>query len=391
MSARRALGYAVALALVACVALWVSHRAARTHRAMPPASAASSPSSNVAAAPRPAPPSEEMIAHDPDTAAHLWHTRAASVLTAKHRKAFGDDVARLMDLPYDEAWDPLVAMAKDGNVGAAIAVLSMATQCNVESENAKLRHGTPPPASAYIQGLPDAWKPFVDRVGVLQKEDHDRVTHCDGVGDGFDLALMFLDQFLSGEHPEAEVEMLADNKDRNQAIADLRELLSAHDVPRGRYLLGDLLLKSDDAAERAEGRAMLEQLAPNDPQAATRLGECLQHGCAAAAPDPVAARPWLELAAGAGDTLALSHLGKALEQDGDHAAAWAWSRYALDLAIDGCFESSRPSYISVADAARTEASKRTELTPAEQNAGLAIGYAIAGRWEKQARERLSCE
>ena len=31
------------------------------------------------------------------------------------------------------------------------------------------------------------------------------------------------------------------------------------------------------------------------------------------------------------------------------------------------------------------------LTPAEQNAGLAIGYAISGRWEKEARERLACD
>ncbi|HEX5122465.1 MAG TPA: hypothetical protein VFV97_04390 [Rhodanobacteraceae bacterium] len=391
MSARRAFGCVAALALVAGVALWYSHRATRSHRATPPAQTASNPSRSVTPAPRPAPPGDAMIAHDPDAAAQLWHARAASVLMAKHRKDFGDDVARLMDLPWDEAWDPLVAAAKDGNAGAAVAVITMSTTCNVESENARLRHGTPRPASTYYPGLPDAWKPFVDRLDALQKQDHDRVAHCEGVGDAFDLALMFLDQFFSGSHPEAEVEMLADNKDPRQAIADLRELLAAHDVPRGRYLLGDLLLKSDDAAERAEGRAMIEQLAPDDPEAATRLGDCLQQGCAGAAPDPAAARQWLESAAGAGDLLALSQLDKALDAEGDRAAAWAWSRYALDLALDGCFEWSRPSYVNVANAARTEATKRADLTPAEQNAGLAIGYAIAGRWEKTAREQLSCD
>jgi len=396
MSARRAFGVVAVLAVFVGIALWYPHRAMRGHR-MPsqstdePANAPGLPHEIASDAPRAAAPGIEMIERDPDAAARLWHARAANVLTTKHRKESGDEVARLMDLPWDEAWDPLVAKAKDGNAGAAVAVIAMATTCNAESENLKLRHGTPKPAWTYYQGLPDAWKPFVDRLDALQKEDHDRLTRCNGVGDAFDLALMFLDQFFSGDHPEAEVEMLADNKDHGQAIADLRELLAAHDVPRGRYLLGDLLLKSDDAAERTEGRTMLEQLAPSDPEAATRLGDCLQHGCAGAAPDPAAARQWLERAAGAGDLLALSHLDQALDADGDRAAAWAWSRYALDLAIDGCFEWSRPSYVNVANAARTEASKRAALTPPEQNAGLAIGYAIAGRWEKQARERLSCE
>ena len=393
MRARRAAGFVAVLALLAVAAVWYSHRTTRVRPATDSTAVAKrsdAPPGVGTDAPRPDPPSVEMIERDPKAAARRWHARAASVITASHRRQFGDDVARLMDLPYDEAWEPLVAKAKDGHVGAATAVVVMSTACNVESSNGELRHATPRPASSFFGGLPDAWKPFVDRLDELQKQDHDRVTRCDGVGDAFDLALMFLDRFFSPDHPEAEVEMLADNKDRPQAIADLRELLAAHDVPRGRYLLGDLLLQSDDAAERAEGRSMLEQLAPNDPAAATRLGDCLQHGCAGTAPDPAAARPWFETAAGAGDPLALSHLYALLDQAGDRAAAWAWSRYALDLAIDGCLEWSRPSYVSVANAARDEASKRAVLTPAEQNAGLAIGYAIAGRWEQQARERLSC-
>lgn len=37
------------------------------------------------------------------------------------------------------------------------------------------------------------------------------------------------------------------------------------------------------------------------------------------------------------------------------------------------------------------AQAKAVLTPAEHNIGLAIGYAISGRWEKQARVRLACE
>jgi hypothetical protein len=64
--------------------------------------------------------------------------------------------------------------------------------------------------------------------------------------------------------------------------------------------------------------------------------------------------------------------------------------YALDLALAGCFETLSVSHIYVAAAARTEAQRKAALTPAEQNAGLAISYAIFGRFERQAKERLSC-
>jgi hypothetical protein len=50
-----------------------------------------------------------------------------------------------------------------------------------------------------------------------------------------------------------------------------------------------------------------------------------------------------------------------------------------------------PSHRHVASAAQTEAERKAGLTPAEQNAGLAISYAIEGRWAKQAKERLACD
>jgi len=135
---------------------------------------------------------------------------------------------------------------------------------------------------------------------------------------------------------------------------------------------------------------MLEQLAPDDPDVANRLGYCLQNGCGGLKPDLIAARSWFEVSAGLGDSIGLSEIEHALAEGGDSAGAWAWSVYALDLALDGCFVSLSASHIFVAPAALIEAQARAALSPAEQNAGLAISYAIFGRWERLAKERLSC-
>lgn len=400
---RRVLAIVASLAFVVALVFWHSHRiAAGRHvsaEAGRPADKAASlqrPSNTTenSAAPdaeRPASPTVELISRDPAAAAQRWQSRAWNVLYAKNRKLFGDDVARLMQLPYDEAWDGLVAKAKDGNIGAATAVLQIANICKAESTRFTRPNAKVYPASYFYRALPDTWKPFVDRLGELRDETHRRITRCEGVGDVFNLAMPFFDWFFAADNPEAQIEIAGENKDRNQAIADLREIVAAHDIPRGRAALGDLLMQSDDADERAQGRAMLEAFAPDDPEVATRLAYCLQHGCGGSEPEPAAARQWLEKAAGLGDELGLSHLIAMLDESGDPAAAWAWSHYALDLALDGCFEMFLPSYMQIATRASDEARKKAVLTPAEQNAGLAIGYAISGQWEKPARERLACD
>lgn len=403
--ARRVIAIVAGLALVLAIFAWHSHRTAAARRASSaanrasagavgpraPSGATDNPAATAPDAARPAAPTVDLIGRDAAGAAQLWHARAWDVLYAKNRKEFGDDVARLMQLPYDQAWDELLAKANDGDIRAGAAVMQIASICDAEANRFARPNTRVVPASSYFKTLPDGWKAFIDRIGELHDDDHRRITQCEGVGDAFDLAMLFFDRFFTADNPEAQVEIAADNKDRRQAIADLRGILAAHDVPRGRLGLGDLLMQSSDATERAEGRAMLEALAPDDPAAATRLAYCLQHGCGGAEPEPDAARAWLEKAGGLGDELALSYLIESLEKNGDRSAAWAWSRYALDLALDGCFEMLQPAYVQVAGRASDEAQKKAALTPAEQNAGLAIGYAISGRWEKQARERLSCD
>jgi len=399
MSARRVLAFVAALAIVAAFFAWRPHRGGAEPHATDRSPASTAPvrttSTGDAAVEsvvkKSAAPAPEMIARDPEAAARLWRTHAKDVLRAKNRKEFGDEIAHLLELPYDEAWGPLMEKAKT-DIRAALAATFIQSHCSGESSRQNQPHGRERPASSYYKDLPDAMKPFIDRIAEMQTRDHDqRVSHCAGVGDTEDLLTMFTDVYMRPDNVDAQIQVAGDNADKGQAIADLRTILAKQDTQRGRFVLGDVLMNSNDAAERAEGRAMLEQLAPADPEAANRLAYCLQDGCGRAEPDLAAARNWEELSAGQGDLLGLSMIEHALAQAGDNAGAWAWSVYALDLALDGCFETFYPSHLQVAAAARTEAQRKAVLTPTEQNAGLAISYAIEGRWEKQAKERLACD
>jgi len=201
---------------------------------------------------------------------------------------------------------------------------------------------------------------------------------------------LLLDKFLQSDHPDVLADLVADNTDATQAIADLREVIAKGAGPHAEFLLGDRLLRQQDPAQQAEGRATLERLAADDPAVAARLAYCLINGCQAFAAQPGAARPWLELAAGGGDEFGTSLLMDDLNAHDDVVAAWAWSLYALDLALDGCYERVVPMYRAVATAAANESRYRAQLSPAQQNAGLATFYEISGRSEQKAKERMAC-
>jgi hypothetical protein len=64
--------------------------------------------------------------------------------------------------------------------------------------------------------------------------------------------------------------------------------------------------------------------------------------------------------------------------------------YRLDPALAGCFEMFYPSDRAVAMAAQDEPRHGAALSPAQYNAGLAAFYAISGRWQRRAHERLAC-
>jgi hypothetical protein len=404
MSAARALAIVSAFALAAALVLRYSHF--ETARSITPSiersakATASRATSTVLAesvdtnseAERPPAPAREMIERDPEAAARLWAAHAGHVLRAKNRKLYGDEVTDLLDLPYDEAWRQLFAKAKAGDLRAATAASYIEAICVGEGTRGDTRHREARPASSTDEGLPPAMKAFVDRIAALHTQDYEeRVSHCAGVGHANDAAYEFFDEFYQSDNVDAQIEVAGGNPDSAEAIADLRAIVSKQDNAHARAVLGDLLMQSGDAAERSEGRAMLEALAPDNPEIANRLAYCLQNGCGGAAPDLAVARAWFEASAGLGDQGGMAETVRAFEDDGNRAGMWAWSLYALDLALDGCFEMFHPSQGAVASAALTEALRRTELTPPEQNAGLAMYYEIAGRWEQQAREHLSCD
>lgn len=402
MKARAAIAIVVLLVSLMAIVSVVRHRRVALASSSSAASAAtasnrreggtngdnSGPASQPAA-PLPARPSRELITLDSDAAARLWQARVEQVLLAKDRKQYGAEAAQLLRLNPDQAWRELTERAKAGDMQAAAASVRIASLCVPFDEAADTARQ--PMFSRRYPDLSETWISFLGRLDAIQKDiRRERVSHCEGVGKPDDAMGTLFDLEFRAENPEAQIGIAAENKNDAEAIADLRKVAAATGLERAKFVLGDRLLVSRDPAEQAEGRALLEQVAPNDPFVAVRLGRCLADGCEAFPADPPAARAWFEQAAGAGEEFGLILLASDLDASGEKVAAWAWSLYALDLAISGCFEIISPSYRNIASAAQDEARRKALLSPAEQNAGLAMSYAIFGRWERQAKERLSC-
>jgi hypothetical protein len=405
VNTRRTLAIVALLAITALALLQVLHRAQNPRenaeangRASNESAPSGAPGAHEGTVDRPlqsattAGFARDLIDRDPETAARLWRSRSENVLRTRNRKEFGDEVAALLERPYDEAWGPLMEKAKAGDVRAALAATHVQSICTAESTRGAESHQRERPASSYYKNLPEAMKPFVDRLAELDTKLYEqRVAHCSGIDHSDDPMSLLFDNFLRPDNVDAQIEVAGTNADKGQAIADLRAIVEAQDSARARLVLADTLMRSGNGDQHEEGRAMLAQLASGDPMAANLLAYCLQAGCDGASPDAAAARTWFEISAGLGDLEGLSWTEHALADAGDNAGAWAWSVYALDLALDGCFEIIYPSHRHLASAAQTEAQRKAGLTPAEQNAGLAISYAIEGRWEKQAKERLACD
>ena len=332
--------------------------------------------------------SSEMITHNAAAAARAWQANAQRVIEAKDAKEFGAENAALLRLPIDETWKALKARSKSGDEQALILMNGLSSLC--DSERTYRRTPLKPDFRAR---LPEGWAPFVDRLHEMQADAHEiRMSRCDGVGrESFrDFLLDYIDRFLRADNPEAKLAIAGDNPDDAEAIADLRELARETPSPGADAILGSRLLRSSDPSRQNEGRAILGRLAPDNPTVAVELGHCLTEGCDHFVANPSAAMPWIEIAAGLGDQTGLNMMAKALDASNDAAGAWAWSSYALELALAGCFESIAPTYRYIAYAAVDESRRRHSLDAAQHNAGLARFYAISGRWQRKAMERLSC-
>lgn len=334
-------------------------------------------------------PSRDLIFSDGARAARLWEARAEAIVFAKDRKEYGNDIARLLRMPYDKSWHALMALAEDGDRQALIALAHIGSACRIATDY-PVRDPERPPSDAF-HTLPSGWKPFVDALGRRQHVERDEhYSHCMDVGNPVDLMELAFDRYFRPDNPDALAEIAADNQDEAQAIADLRVLIARGAGTHADIFLGDFLIRQDDLAQQAEGRAMLERLGSDDPDVGAYLALCLAQGCGGFAADPDAARPWLESSAGSGNAIGFTMILRYLDQRGRAAEAWAWSLYGLDLALAGCLETLQPDFRTLAGSVENEARRRAALTAEQYNAGLATYYEISGRWEQSAKQHLAC-
>lgn len=362
--------------------------ASATQRADPhPADSAADASARLSEPPTPA-----TIAASAERGARLWTARADAVTRAKNARMFNADVARMMALPADEAWAALVHAARDGDLAAGAAALLIAQECErrldrVPARDAESKRVTDREAAA---SLPPEWARFLATLETRQEERlHSHVERCADVGGMLDFALLAMDNLLKPDDPGVQVAE-AETMNARDAIATLRALAADGRNTHAMDALGRRLIQFRDPRTQAEGRALLEQLANEDPNAVDFLASCYARGCGGFAGDPMVADAWSERAAGMGAWPSLGIQIAALDAAGDAPAAWAWALYRLELATLGCFEIFRPQSIWIAPAAEEAFARQATLSPAQQAAGRITAEAIARRWQAGATARFDC-
>jgi hypothetical protein len=388
---------AVALIALVCggVTLWSRHHRSATK--MMALASARGATANLASptAPhppaRPTPTTQATIAVNPATAAAAWLARADSVVAAKRARTYGPDVAALMNLPPAQAWAALSERGRDGDASAATAATTLAMECERLLELRALSTSQSHRAAVAAKNLPDEWRTFAEAIDAqYYARIAQRTSDCTGVGNALDFAAMTLDRFFRSDDPQVQLEEATTIEDDAEAIADLRQLADRLGTEEARRDLGMRLIKSRDAAESAEGRALLESLAGEDELAATSLAACLRDGCGASSPDPKAARSWLERAAGLGSLSALAELINDLVTSGNFVEAWAWAGYRFDLASAACFEFGQPTPAWIIQTGRDAFRLGEQLSAIQQAQGNVIAQSIRQHWQALAMTNLGC-
>ena len=368
--------------------LWHRHanapRASATRHAAPIAAAAAPASSEPLDA-------AHLLASDPQHAAQAWLARADHVVADKQTRLYGADAQAALRLPAAQAWSSLVDLANRGDVGAAAAAMSLASQCRVLTE-------MPPegPAASHAidraaEKLPAEWRTFVTAVDAdTQARMAQRRRDCAGVGGVFDFALMEMDRLMQPDDANVALAVDEDIADDAEAIAALREDAARLGSEEAKRALATRLLRAADADEAREGLAQLTALAATDDSAAATLAMCLRSGCGAFRADPDAAGPWLERAAGNGDQPAAAELINDAMARGDLTSAWAWASYRLDLASAGCFEFTQPTPIWLMQSAQAVFSLQGQLDAHQRAQAQALLESIRQRWQVAARTDLGC-
>ena len=341
--------------------------------------------------PRPAPTTQAAIAADPAIAAAAWLARADSVVAAKRARTYRPDVAALMNLPPAQAWATLSERGRDGDASAATAAITLAMECERLLELRALSTSQLQRAAVIAKNLPDEWRAFSEAIDAqYYARIAQRTSDCTGVGGALDFAAMTLDLFFRSDDPQVQLEEATTIEDDTEAIADLRQLADRLGTQEARRDLDERLIKSRDAAESAEGRALLESLADEDGMAAEALASCLRNGCGTTFPDPQAARSSLERAAGLGSLSALADLINDLVTSGNLVEAWAWAGYRFDLASAACFEFGQPTPAWMIQTGRDAFRLREQLNATQQAQGNVIAQSIRQRWQTLAMTNLGC-
>lgn len=217
-----------------------------------------------------------------------------------------------------------------------------------------------------------------------------RMASCADVGGTLDFALMVLDRFMQPDDPETQLAAGQDIGDDATAIADLRQLADQTDSENARHALGIRLMESRDPASQAEGRALLEQRAPNDANVVSFLAGCFSAGCGFFRGDPGVAVAWLEQAAGLGEWWALNTQIMDLQTAGQTTDVWSWALYRLDLAEAGRFETGQPQTFFIGQSAQTAFQLEGTLNADQQAAGRAAERVIAAHWLAHAEIAQAC-
>lgn len=298
-----------------------------------------------------------------------------------------------MALPADEAWAALTRAARDGDLAARAAALLVAQDCGIRLERAQTWEEEAKRAidRATAEPLPSDWAGFLRTLDAQQQERlRAHVERCAGVGGVLDFALMAMDRAMRPDDPQMQLAEAEEIDDDDEAIVALRSLASNGHDALARSALGRRLMRSRNLPEQLEGRAMLEQLASEDPDIVDFLAACFSVGCGGFHGDPAVADAWVERSAGMGSRWALAaRIGK-LEATDDGMGAWAWALYRLDLARLGCFEQFQPQWAWIAQDSRDVFRLQATLSPAQQAVGRVAADAIAVRWHALAAHRLSC-
>ncbi|MEO7433499.1 MAG: hypothetical protein ABIR62_16120 [Dokdonella sp.] len=335
----------------------------------------------------------EAITADPQRSAQDWAELAGHVIEAKDARMWGNEVAQLVRLPPGEAWQALTALARDGDQRAATAALLLASDCQSLGTRAAAdaTHHTSY-VDRLVLGMPAQWSQFIRALDSdVQQRLSDRVADCEGIGGTIDFAMMAIDRFFSADDPQIQIDASLDNPDDTEAIADLRHLTDELHDTRAQRALGARLLRSHDIGERAEGRAILEELArAGDAEAIVFLALDQADPTRPPSDRPVWTDDWITRAAGLGKWQLLDKQIGNLRAENNPVEALAWALYRFQLAQAGCFESGQPQLYFLAQYAKDVFSWQGALNEAQIEAARNGLAAINLQWRAKADAYLGC-